>query len=203
MLRTWSRKEAAEFLGTFFLTAAVALNSMVPTPVVPTVVLAAVVLGVCVYTLGGLSGCHLNPAITLGILSVGKIDLQTAVRYWIAQFAAAVVTMLFVWYLVGERVTVDAAGSGFITVMEALGTFVLGFGVASVVHGVVPSQSSGLVIGGSLFAGVMMTAGVSLGVLNPAVAVAAGVWHFQYLLAPFIGGVLGFQVASALFASRA
>lgn len=202
MFSAWSRKEGAEFLGTLFLTSAVALNSAVDMPVLPTVVLAAVILGVCVYTLGGISGCHLNPAITLGVLSIGKIDRATAMRYMVAQFAAAACSLAFVWYLSGELVWADAGGTGFITVMEAFGTFVLAFGVAAVVHGAVPHDAAGLVIGGSLFAGVMMTAGVSYGVLNPAVALAAGVVGLQYMLAPFLGAVLGFQVASALFKHR-
>ncbi len=202
MFSAWSRKEAAEFIGTFFLTCAVALNSVVPNAVLPTGVLAAIVVGVCVYTIGGLSGCHINPAVTLGALSIGKIDRPTALRYMIAQFAAALCTMFFIWYLAGERLSVDASGSGFITVMEALGAFVLMFGIGAVMHGAVAQAAAGLVIGGSLLAGIMMAGSVSLGVLNPAVALAAGVISLQYLLAPFLGAVLGAQVATAVFAPR-
>src|SRR5437879_451981 len=41
--------------------------------------------------LGPVSGCHVNPAVTLGVLFAGRIDLRRAVGYWMAQFAGAIV----------------------------------------------------------------------------------------------------------------
>jgi aquaporin Z len=42
------------------------------------------------YTIGGISGCHINPAITIAMLVAGKINSKDAVGYIIAQFAGAV-----------------------------------------------------------------------------------------------------------------
>ena len=43
------------------------------------------------YTIGGISGCHINPAITIAMLVAGKISISDAVGYVVAQFIGAVV----------------------------------------------------------------------------------------------------------------
>jgi len=43
------------------------------------------------YTIGGISGCHINPAITIAMLVAGKISTSDAVGYVVAQFIGAVV----------------------------------------------------------------------------------------------------------------
>lgn len=51
------------------------------------------------YTIGPVSGCHINPAVTLGILIAKKIDVKDAVLYMIAQIIGAIIaagTILFV-----------------------------------------------------------------------------------------------------------
>jgi aquaporin Z len=51
------------------------------------------------YAIGPISGCHINPAVTLGILIAKKIDAKDAVLYMVAQVIGAVIgagTVLFV-----------------------------------------------------------------------------------------------------------
>ena len=43
------------------------------------------------YTIGGISGCHINPAITIAMLVAGKISTQDAVGYIVAQLIGATV----------------------------------------------------------------------------------------------------------------
>ena len=43
------------------------------------------------YTIGGISGCHINPAITIAMFVAGKISISDAVGYVVAQFIGAVV----------------------------------------------------------------------------------------------------------------
>jgi aquaporin Z len=43
------------------------------------------------YAIGPISGCHINPAVTLGLLVSRRIPLGEAVRYWIGQVAGAIV----------------------------------------------------------------------------------------------------------------
>jgi aquaporin Z len=49
------------------------------------------ILLVLCYTLGPISGSHVNPAVTLGMLLTRRISLFTAVCYWIAQFAGGLI----------------------------------------------------------------------------------------------------------------
>jgi len=43
-----------------------------------------------VYTIGHTSGCHINPAVTLGLLLTGKMDRKLAPGYWAAQIGGAI-----------------------------------------------------------------------------------------------------------------
>jgi aquaporin Z len=43
-----------------------------------------------VYTIGPISGCHINPAVTLGALLAGKMHPRLAVGYWVAQIVGAI-----------------------------------------------------------------------------------------------------------------
>ena len=78
--------------------------------------------------------------------------------------------------------------------VEAIGAFVFVFGVSSVVWKKVDDDMSGLVIGGSLLLGIMLTGGFSFGILNPAVALGVGlnaVGVAIYFIGPVIGALGG------------
>ena len=46
-------------------------------------------VAVMAYAIGGVSGCHINPAVTISMLVAGKINLPDAIGYMLAQFAGA------------------------------------------------------------------------------------------------------------------
>ena len=49
------------------------------------------------YTIGPISGAHVNPAVTMGFLASGRMGLEEAVGYWFAQFAGGIVGALVLW----------------------------------------------------------------------------------------------------------
>ncbi|CAG2116216.1 unnamed protein product, partial [Medioppia subpectinata] len=51
---------------------------------------------------GHVSGCHINPAVTLGVLIDGQIDILKAVVYWIAQFLGAVLGASILYFMKTE-----------------------------------------------------------------------------------------------------
>ena len=61
------------------------------------------------YTVGHVSGCHINPAVTLGFLLSRKIVVSDAIVYWIAQLAGAVLGGFLIWIIV-ERGDLDTTG---------------------------------------------------------------------------------------------
>jgi aquaporin Z len=91
------RKLAAEFAGTFVLVF-VGCGSAVFAAAFPEVgiglhgvsfAFGLAVLG-CVYALGPVSGCHLNPAVTLGLTAAGRFPAASVPRYVIAQMLGAI-----------------------------------------------------------------------------------------------------------------
>ncbi len=184
------RKYLAEFIGTFALAFAVSMSLAGSFPV-PTPVLAALTLGLFVYTMGHVSGTHINPAITIGLLSINKIKWMDAVYYIIAQFAGAGLALFLSGQLVA-RATLTVVDSPWVLLAEGLGALFFGFGVAAVVYGKVAKEMSGLVVGGSLLLGISFAALMnSNGVLNPAVALGIGSFGIMYVLGPVIGVSLG------------
>jgi aquaporin Z len=183
------KKYIAEFLGTFALALTVGISLAGKFPV-PTPVVAGLTLGICVYLFGGISGTHINPSITAGLLTIGKISLKDAIGYWIAQFAAGETAYWVATALQGTHPHAGGSDGVGIVVAEALGAFWLATGVASVVYGKAPAPASGITIGGALLVGIMMAAPMSNGVLNPAVALGIGSFSASYVIGPIIGAII-------------
>src|ERR1700750_1322913 len=55
------------------------------------------------YAVGPVSGCHINPAVTLGLLVARRISLPEAARYWVAQVVGAIVAAGLLLAIVGAR----------------------------------------------------------------------------------------------------
>lgn len=187
-------KYAAEFFGAFVLAFAVLLSLASSLPV-STPVIAALVLGLFVYTVGGISGAHLNPAVTIGLWSVGKIRKEEVPGYLAAQVCGGALAYAIAHYALWQAVAPSAAFSPAAFFAEGFGAMMLAFGVAHVVYSKGAQTVSGIVVGGSLLVGILAAAGIgSGGVLNPAVALALNFFDASYLLAPFVGAVAGFYL---------
>lgn len=184
------RPYAAELIGTFLLALGVGASLTIAGFSIPTIIVAGLILGTVVYTIGSISGAHINPAVTVGLWSVGKIRLQDGICYIIAQLLGGYLAMLLLAYLF-KSPTVVAVDTMKTAIGEAIGAFVLVWGISSVVYGKVESAASGIVIGSSLSIGIIVASVSSLGVLNPAVALSIGAWSPVYFLAPLVGGVAG------------
>lgn len=188
----------AEFIGTFALSfmVLVSLNTALP---LPTPVLAALTLGTFVYSIGSISGTHINPAVTIGLASIKKIELDDALAYICAQFAGIGLAYLLINLMVEDISILTRESSLAIATAEAIGTFVFTFGIASVVHGKVAEQMSGVVVGASLLIGIMFASIAANGILNPAVALGIGSFSLAYILGPIVGSLAGFNLYHYMF----
>lgn len=148
----------AELVGTFFLTLAALISE---TPYV-----VGLTLGVFVYAIGAVSGCNLNPAVSLGLMVTRRLPLVVGALYIMVQFAGAGLALLAATFT-GHLAAHYAAGS---PLAEFLGFGLLMLTVVAVSDKNVPQAGSGIAIGGALAAGLV----ISRGILNPAVAVAMG-----------------------------
>lgn len=180
----------AELLGTFALTFMVWISVAFAMPF-PTPVMAALTLGVFVYLVGGISGAHFNPAITIALLTLKKISSKEAVLYMLAQLIGAALAMFVGTVLSGAGASVPQGGGFVVAVAEAIGAFFLAFGVTSVVKGKVSSEMSGIVIGTSLFIGIYAAFPFGNAILNPAVALGIGSFSALYILGPIAGAIAG------------
>lgn len=185
-------KYIAEVIGTFALTLAVGLSLAGEFPV-STPILAAVTLGLFVYSVGHLSGTHLNPAVTIGAWSIKKISTEDAIGYLIAQFFGAAGALTLIASMV-QPAALTVSNDLMIGVAEAIGALFFTFGIASVMYGKTPHQLSGIMVGGSLLLGIAfaMLLG-SNGLINPAVALGVKSFNLMYILGPIVGSIAGMQ----------
>lgn len=207
----WQRG-LAEFIGTFALifVGVLAITSGdlagAPPGTVGLVTVAfahGLIIAVMVAALAAISGAHFNPAITLGFVATGRMDVRTGAVYWLAQLAGAVVAALLLAALFGA----DAVGGGTPAltpgltpgggiVLEAVTTFFL----VSVVFGTAvderaPKSVFPFAIGLTIALDIMAIGPLTGAAVNPArafgPALASGAWADQlvYWIGPLIGGV--------------
>lgn len=183
----------AEFIGTFTLALTVLLSVSGVFPI-PTPILAGVVLGLFVYTVGSISGCHINPGVTIGLLSLKKIETIDAAKYIGAQLLGAIAAIGVVIF-VGIKVPTVPTPTPTAYIFETLGMIIFTFGICAVVMDKTKSALAPIIIGGSLFLGISISVmGGGAGILNPAVAVALKTNQIGYYIAEIVGGIVGFQL---------
>ena len=118
-----TRKYVTEFIGTFFLTFAVAVAALTGSMFVP--LAAGATLMVMIYAGGHISGAHYNPAVTMAALVRGRIGWSDAAGYWVAQFVGGILGALLLWGTFNTSPLYSTARTG-------LGTD--GWGAASHIH---------------------------------------------------------------------
>ena len=113
------RKLAAELLGTFWLVFG-GCGSAVISAAFPGVGVGllgvALAFGLTVltmaYAIGHISGCHLNPAVTLGLCAGGRFPAKEVVPYWAAQVAGAILAAALLLFIASGSPGYDIASNG-------------------------------------------------------------------------------------------
>lgn len=192
----------AEFMGTFVLASAVLAMVTSGASLLETAVAAGGTLALMVLVVGPVSGAHINPAVTLGLWSVRKVQTMQAAVYWVVQLLGGLAAWQLHEYLRGDALP-SLAVSGYdgkVLVAEVMGTLVFTFGIAAAVSAAYEGGRLAAAVGGSLFLGVLVAAGLgSNAVLNPAVAIGIQSWSWTYALAPLLGAVVGMNLYRLVF----
>ena len=100
------KKYYAELIGTFVLTflgcgAAVSLNCGADTAsIVGTAIAFGLAVVAMAYTIGGISGCHINPAITLGVYLTGRMNAKDCGMYMLFQVIGAILAAALLYVIV-------------------------------------------------------------------------------------------------------
>jgi aquaporin Z len=216
------RKVIAEFLGTAILVFFAVGSAVFGIDKIGDVGVAlafGLVLLALAYSIGPVSGCHVNPAVTLGVLLRRGMPPQEAVAYWVAQFAGGIAGGALLKLMTSSfgKVTDQTGGlgtndwgksisEGGAFLLEIIMTFLLVFVVLLVTGRAAAPGFAGLAIG--LVLTVIHLVGIPLDgtSVNPArslgPAIFAGshamshVWLF--IVAPLIGGAVAALVAPLL-----
>jgi aquaporin Z len=166
------------------------------------------------YTIGHVSGCHINPAVTLGFLLSRKITVGEAVYYWVAQIVGAVIGGLLI-YIVSEGGDLDKTGVfaangwgadfgspfglGSTIVVEIVFTALLVFVVLSTTTVGYPTGFGGLAAGLTLAMIHLATIPVDNTSVNPARSIGAAIFSgsdamtqlWAFIVFPLVGAVVG------------
>src|SRR5436190_3206155 len=172
-------KLAAEFFGTFVLvfagTGAIVIDGVsggTVTHVGVALTFGLVVLAM-IYTVGDVSGAHLNPAVTLGFFAAGRCGLGMVAGYIASQCLGATAASLLVHYLFPQSetlgITLPAGNAWQSFVLEAVLTFILMWVILSVSTGAKEKGiTAGIAIGAVIGLEAMFAGPISGASMNPA-----------------------------------
>jgi glycerol uptake facilitator len=167
-----------------------------------------------VYSVGHISGCHINPAVTIALLATRKIDPRTAAGYIGAQLVGAFIGAGLTYVvLIGNNpaalglgaVSVNAnAGMAVGFLAEAIGTAILVFTVfGAAVDGRAPAGFAGIIIGFIVYGIIILVGPITGAALNPARQIGPELLGgligaktnfgqlWVYIAGPLVGGLVG------------
>lgn len=228
------KKYIAEFIGTGVLVVggcgtAVAVNTVThgfggPTPTAATIIAISLAFGLSIvamaYSIGNVSGCHINPAVSLGMLVSGKMKVKDFFGYIIAQFLGATAGAAGLWLVFGSNQSLGANGYAQASalginalsagIVEVVLTFIFVLLILGVTSKAENSKIAGLVIGltlvfvhliGIAFTGTSVNPARSFGpaILQGGVALRQ---LYVFIIAPLVGAVIAGLVHKFLIAEK-
>ncbi len=207
------KKYVAEFIGTFVLVffacgvaAVTGCTGAANAAYVATALAFGLVIVAMAYSIGNVSGCHINPAVSIAMLVNGKLNVVDFIGYVVAQFAGAIAGAAALMGVLGDDYKILGLGANGLykdevtasIIIEIILTFVFVLAILGVTSKAENGAVAGLVIGLSLtlvhllgiyFTGTSVNPARSFG---PALFVGgdalSNVWVF--IVAPLVGGVL-------------
>jgi aquaporin Z len=221
------KKPTAEFIGTFTLVffgcGAAVIAGMGTGPTAIDILGIAFAFGLAIvamaYGIGPVSGCHVNPAVSFGVLVAGRMTISDFISYVIAQILGALAGAIVLYIILSGKsagwtgsLGQNGWGTGYLGqynllsafIFEVVATFLFLVCILGVTQKGAPVQFAGLAIGLTLVAihivginvtGVSVNPARSLGPAIVGVGTNPGalgqVWLF--IIAPLIGaGIAGF-----------
>lgn len=221
-----TQKYIAEFLGTLtlvFIACGVAVVS--GGQYLPTALAFGLVLLAMVYAIGPISGCHINPAVSVAMLVAGKMKFKDCLMYVVAQFLGAIVGAALLFVVAkglasysldvnglgqngyGDNYSGYGLGAAFLAEVMLTGVFV--FAVLGATSKAAPKGFAGLSIGFALtvvhLVGIPIT-GTSVNParsFGPALLVRgdALTHYWVFLVAPLLGGIMAALIWKLFFDS--
>jgi len=183
----------------------------------------AMIVVALIYAIGHVSGCQINPAVTLALAIRNVMPWRLVPGYIGAQVLGAILGAAAIIGVLGDK-AVDVGlgvasygagvGAGQAFFAEAVGTFILAFVVFGAIDRAAPGGFAGLAIGMAVFAAIIPVAPATGASINPARTIgpmlvsqlAGGTVKWAqlpvYLLAEFVGAAAAGLAYGALATSR-
>lgn len=162
-----------------------------------------------IYSIGEISGAHINPAVTIAFWASGRFDKREVLPYITAQIIGALLASRILYFLFpthetqGATIPSDTALQSFI--LEVILTFILMFVIIKV------STSSkeigtmaGIAIGGTVGLEAMFAGPITGASMNPARSIAPALFSgrtehlWLYIIAPILGALLAIVVCKVI-----
>lgn len=216
------KKYIAEFIGTFVLVlfacgtaVAVGCSSEMGSGYLLTALAFGLVIVAMAYSIGNISGCHINPAVSIAMLVSGKLSVKDFIGYVVAQVAGAIAGAAVLLPIFGADCGFGANALyqdniGLSILIEVILTFVFVIAILGVTSKTENGAVAGLVIGLTLtlvhILGIALT-GTSV---NPARSIGSAVFAggaalsnvWVFIVAPLAGGVLAALVYKFLTSEK-
>lgn len=159
------------------------------------------------YAIGSISGCHINPAITLGVFLSGRMSSKDAVMYMVFQVIGAIIGSSILWFLAkdsGSTTTLTGA-NGFSEmqmaeafVAETVFTFIFVLVVLGVTAKNGLNSFAGLAIGLALVLVHIVCIPITGTSVNPARSIGPAIFEggaalsqlWLFIVAPFLGAAI-------------
>lgn len=158
------------------------------------------------YTIGGVSGCHINPAITLGVWMSGRMSAKEALGYMGAQVVGALVGSTLLYLIANGMGVAGTGANGFADgqmIPALLAEIIFTFVFVLVVLGTTSKENSapglaGLAIGLTLVLVHIVCIPITGTSVNPARSIAPAIFQggvalsqlWVFIVGPFIGAAL-------------
>ena len=218
------KKYIAECIGTFVLTllgcgTAMFLGCNTAAGVVGTAIAFGLSVVAMAYAIGGISGCHINPAITFAVALSGRMSWKDACGYWCGQIIGGIIAGAVLLLLanvvaapdltggLGTNAVANAGGAGGAFLVEVIATFIFVFVVLGATDSKVGAGNlAGLAIGMTLILVHLVCINLTGTSVNPARSIGPAIFAggqalkdlWVFICAPMVGAALSAVVWCAV-----
>ena len=209
------KKYMSEFIGTCFLTflacgVAVVIGCDTAAGVVATSLAFGLVIVAMAYSIGNVSGCHINPAVSIAMFVAHKMEKMECIKYIVSQVLGAFLGSALLGFSVGSFENLGANGYGGLLpnghevtlliaiIVEILLTFVFVTTILGVTDKKENGHATGVIIGLTLVLVHLFGISITGTSVNPARSLAPAILQggdalkqvWVFILAPIVGAIL-------------
>ena len=201
------KKYTAEFIGTFALvfcgTGAIVIHNQMPAVLTHAGIAATfgLIVMAMIYTVGNISGAHLNPAVSISLVVAKKLEAKQLLPYILSQLSGAFAASILLHYLFPNDAFLGTTLPSGTWQQSFILEFLLTFFLMLTIYQVASEKLAGFIIGGIVGLEAMFAGPICGASMNPARSIAPAIvsGHTEYLGVYIAAPIIGALVALVLF----